>query len=566
MFNRKLLKFYGLFSYLSVSTFAIFKLTNQTYGVNDDVIIQNWLSGFYTGTPEFMLRGSATPRITFGFIVSNLYELLPNINWFSIILLGVTLLSWYLLGLLAFRSNNLLSITVYFVISFLHLLWFIPSPTYTATAVTLSFSTLIFLSKQILEDRVNSTLISISLVYVFSFLIRPESFFVGSAIAVPFILFAVIKKKQIIRNNLKLIFVSLFLVTSIIGIDIGFEKIYYKNNASWTEYRNWEQARYKIQANAPEKAVIENPAKYGWTRAEAEIFKSYNSIDPNYFTVDKLNKLISDSQSETKIDFKFLQKAHQQIFDSDINWEWKRLIQLIPLVFLLFWFLTLPKSIYFLLLSMSSFTIVYLIILYVAGFLRQPERVQVSMIFVSVLVSWTSFIFTGESKTKNRLDQYSFLSWLLFVLIISSAFSQSLYLKSKVAGASNVFWLTESKYLSNFPKDSIFVGNASQFRNNWISPYKVEYFDVEKRIMSFGWHNFSPHWVKRSQKLGLDPKNMFDSVIQNPKVYWVSDPESMEYIVTYMKERQYNFTGPEVVGEMDYVGSEYKVWDFNPGV
>jgi hypothetical protein len=565
LFKKKSLKFYVLFTYLSATTFAIFKITKQTYGVNDDVIIQNWLSGFYTGTPELMIRGSATPRISFGFIVSNLYELIPSVNWFSIILLGVTLLSWFLLGLLAFQSNNFLAIAVYFVISFVHLLWFIPSPTYTATAVILSFSSLIFLSKQISEGRVNFSFLPITFAYVFSFFIRPESFLLGSTVAVPFILFAVIKNQYVVRQNLKLILSSLLIVVSAIGIDVAFEKIYYSNNTNWTEYREWEQARYKIQANAPEKAVLENPAKYGWTKAEAEIFKNYNSIDPNYFKVDKLNKLIFDSQSETKIDFKFLQKAHQQIFDSDINWEWKRLIQLISLVFLLFLLLSLPKSSNFLLLSISSFSIVYLIMLYVAGFLRQPERVQVSVIFVSILVSWASFIFSSSSTTRNKIDQYSFLSWLLFVLIVSSAYTQSLYLKTKVAGASNAFWLTESKYLSDFPDDSIFVGNASQFRNNWSSPYIMDYFDVEKRIMSFGWHNFSPHWVKRAQNLGLDPKNMFDSVIQNSNVYWVSDPESMEYIVTYMKERQYNFTGPEIVGEMDYVGNEYKVWNFNPG-
>ena len=529
------------------------------------MIIQNWLSGFYTGTPELMIRGSATPRISFGFIVSNLYELLPGVNWFSIILLGVTLLSWFLLGLLAFQSHNFLAIAVYFVISFVHILWFIPSPTYTATAVILSFSSLIFLSKQISEGRVNFSFLPITFAHVFSFFIRPESFLLGSAVTVPFILFAVIKNQQVIRQNLKLILSSLLIVVSAIGIDVAFEKIYYSNNTNWTEYREWEQARYKIQANAPEKAVLENPAKYGWTKAEAEIFKNYNSIDPNYFTVDKLNKLIFDSQSETKIDFKFLQKAHQQIFDSDINWEWKRLIRIISLVFLLFLLLSFPRSSNFLLISISSFAIIYLIMLYVAGFLRQPERVQVSVIFVSILVSWASFIFSSSSTTRNKIDQYSFLSWLLFVLIVSSTYTQSLYLKTKVAGASNAFWLTESKYLSDFPKDSIFVGNASQFRNNWSSPYIMDYFDVEKRIMSFGWHNFSPHWVKRAQNLGLDSKNMFDSVIQNPNVYWVSDPESMEYIVTYMKERKYNFTGPEIVGEMDYVGNEYKVWNFNPG-
>jgi hypothetical protein len=511
-----------------------------------------------------MIRGSATPRISFGFTVSNLYEIMPSVNWFSVILLGFTLFSWYLLGLLAFRSKNILAISIYFVISFLHLLWFIPSPTYTAAAVILSFSSLIFLSKQVLEGKVNFSFITISSAYVFSFLTRPESFLLGSAVAIPFILFAVIKNKQVIKKNVKYILTSLLIVISVIGIDVAFEKIYYKNDKNWTEYKDWEQARYKIQANAPEKAVLISPTKYGWTEAEAEIFKNYNSIDPNYFTVDKLNKLILDTQSDTKIDMKFLQKAHQQIFDSDINWEWKRLIRLVSLVFLLFLFISLPKSINFLLLSMSSLAIIYLIMLYVAGFLRQPERVQVSVIFISILVSWGSFIFSDSSNSRNQLDQYSFLSWILFALIVSNTFNQSLYLKTKVAGASNAFWLTESRYLGNFPKDSIFVGNASQFRNNWISPYKVEYFDVENRIMSFGWHNFSPHWVKRAQKLGLDPNNMFNSVIEDPRVYWVSDPESMKYIVTYMQERDYNFTGPELVGEMDYVGSEYLVWNFNP--
>jgi hypothetical protein len=117
--------------------------------------------------------------------------------------------------------------------------------------------------------------------------------------------------------------------------------------------------------------------------------------------------------------------------------------------------------------------------------------------------------------------------------------------------------------LNDFPKDSIFVGNASQFRNNWTSPYKLERLEVEKRIMSFGWHNYSPHWVKRAQNLGLNSDNMFKSVIEDQRVFWISDPESMEHIVKFMKEQKYEFVGPEIVGELDYVGNEYTVWNFD---
>jgi hypothetical protein len=548
---------------LSLSTFIVFKNTKQTYGVNDDVIIQNWLSGFYTGSPEFMIRGSATPRIGFGLVISNLYQLMPSINWYSLILLALVLFSWYLLGLLAIRSKNFIVCATYIVISFLHLLWFIPSPTYTASSVIISFAIIIFALRKISENEISKNFIILSLVYVFGFLIRPESFLLGTIVTLPFIVFAVIKSREIFRNNIKILLMSIITIVSIIGVDVIFERVYYQNNQSWIEYRDWEASRYKIQANAPEKALLENPEKFGWTMAEAEVFKSYNAIDSTYFSAIKLDDLIDESQTSLYINFDFISKSHQQIFDSDINWEWKHLISLISFIFLIFLVFSLPKSYEFLLLSISSIGIIYFVMLYVAGFLRQPERVQVSVIFLCILLSWASFLFSQKEVLQNHLNQFSILGWLIYVLVLSSTFSQASYLTNKVAGASNAFWLTQGRYLNDFPKDSIFVGNASQFRNNWTSPYKLERFEVEKRIMSFGWHNFSPHWVKRAQNLGLNSDNMFKSVIEDQRVFWISDPESMEHIVKFMKEQKYEFVGPEVVGELDYVGNEYTVWNFD---
>jgi hypothetical protein len=561
--RKKYLPQFLLLLYLSLSTFIVFKNTKQTYGVNDDVIIQNWLSGFYTGSPEFMIRGSATPRIGFGLVISNLYQLMPSINWYSLILLALVLFSWYLLGLLAIRSKNFIVCATYIVVSFLHLLWFIPSPTYTASSVIISFAIIIFALRKISENEISKNFIILSLVYVFGFLIRPESFLLGTIVTLPFIVFAVIKSREIFRNNIKILLMSIITIVSIIGVDVIFERVYYQNNQSWTEYRDWEASRYKIQANAPEKALLENPEKFGWTMAEAEVFKSYNAIDSTYFSAIKLDDLIDESQTSLNINFDFISKSHQQIFDSDINWEWKHLISLISFIVLIFLVFSLPKPYEFLLLSISSIGIIYFVMLYVAGFLRQPERVQVSVIFLCILLSWASFLFSQKEVLQNHLNQFSILGWLIYVLALSSTFSQASYLTNKVAGASNAFWLTQGRYLNDFPKDSIFVGNASQFRNNWTSPYKLERFEVEKRIMSFGWHNFSPHWVKRAQNLGLNSDNMFKSVIEDQRVFWISDPESMEHIVKFMKEQKYEFVGPEVVGELDYVGNEYTVWNFD---
>jgi hypothetical protein len=512
-----------------------------------------------------MIRGSATPRISFGFMVSNLYGYFPSINWFSIILLFFTLFSWFTLGAIAIKSQNYIAVITYIVISFLHLSWFIPSPTYTATAVILSFSSLIFLSKRLLDNTLNGFDLIIVLSYVFSFFIRPESFMLGTAVASPLLIYSIIKSGQFIKIKSKLIAGSMVIIISLLSLDFFSESLYYKSNPDWTEYKRWEQARYAIQANTPEDLLSKNPSEFGWTNSEFELFRNYNSVDSNNFNYLKLEKLIDDTMKRQVVEpMKFLYQAHQQIFDSDINWEWKKLIQLITFLFILFLILSIKSPKEYLILATSSLFILYLIMLYVAGFLRQPERVQVSVIFLAILVSWVSFVISKRDvNSLIRLDAYSVLSVLLVVLVVGSALPQMQYLKIKVAGATNVFWQKQRIYLSEFPEDSIFVGNASQFRNNWISPYKMEYYDVEKRIFTFGWHNFSPHWKKRAISLGLNPQNVFQSVISDSRVYWVSDPESMEDIVKYMKENEYGFSGPEIAGEIEYVGNRYVIWDFN---
>lgn len=156
------------------------------------------------------------------------------------------------------------------------------------------------------------------------------------------------------------------------------------------------------------------------------------------------------------------------------------------------------------------------------------------------------------------------MGWLVFTLLIFSSLNQASYLKAKTGVSPNLFWQYQKDYLNKLPNDSIFVGNASQFRNNWISPYKVENLGIEKRILSFGWHNFSPHWIRRAEDLGLDPNNLFNNVINDPRVYWVSDTPSMDYIVRYMEDQNYKFNGPDIIGEMEYSGTYYNVWNFNP--
>jgi len=564
LFKVGLLSKVILFAYLFFSVILIFRITGQIYGVNDDVIIQNWLSGTYTGNPEFMIRGSATPKMLFGLIVSSLYSVVPQINWYSVALLSSTLFSWFIFGVIAIKSRNIFFVYFFVVVSFLHLLWFIPSPTYTAASVILSFTTLVYISYSILEKKIPRTILLISIAYAFAYLIRPESFLLGTAAAIPFLFFAVMVNRFDLKNVSKKLLLPFILCISILGGDAIFETTYYSQNKEWENYREWEILRYKIQANAPEIMVNNNPEKFGWTRSEVELFKSYNYIDKNNFNVKKFQKLVQETAGqELDINFDFLQKSHQKIFDSDINWEWTKLISIIAFSFFLFIFLLLPRIGIYLLLLASSYLILYSVMLYVAGFLRQPERVQVSVIFLAILVSSVGFIFGNKSGTRLDFVPQKVLSSLLIVMISSAAVSQGTHFVNKIGKEPDFFWSQQLDYLGKFPSNSIFIGNASQFRNNWASPYIVTNHEVEDRIFTFGWHNFSPHWFVRAEKMGLDPNEMFKSVIEDSRVYWVSDKPTMEYIVQYMRENKLVFSGPENVGVMKNFGDEYVVWNFD---
>jgi hypothetical protein len=69
----------------------------------------------------------------------------------------------------------------------------------------------------------------------------------------------------------------------------------------------------------------------------------------------------------------------------------------------------------------------------------------------------------------NNIFNKSFII-LIVVLFTASTFTQASYLKLKVAGASNVFWETESTYLSKFPKDSIFVVTPHNLETTGVHP------------------------------------------------------------------------------------------------
>lgn len=545
--------------YLSLVSYVVFRSTVPTYGVNDDVIIQSWLSGSYTGKPESMIRGSATPKILFGYLISNLYAHLPMINWFTIVILFLTLLSWFLIGQLILKMKNKVILIFYFIISFLYLFWFIPSPTYTACGILFSFSVLAFVSN--LNSKSFIYYIGFAILYSVSYEIRPESFIFGSLAIFPLIFYNLIRNK-----NIRLKIFGFFLITGLIVIvDYAFENNYYQKEQEWQIYKELETSRYSIQANRIENMLNDNPALYSWTESQVKLFEQYITLDREFYNEVTYNKLIKQSNqfSQSSNLITYLQNGHKNLINSDVNWEWFNLGKLIPLSFLLMLFLRWPNVKVFLSLNLITYSFLYFSMIYISNFLRQPERVQVSAIFIAILVPLLAM--TSKERTDNTMNHETLklIQFLLIVLILSFSFPQIKYLDSKYSGANSVFWIKQQEFFESFPKEAIFVGNASQFRNNWRNPYLVQESEIEKRIFELGWHNYSPHWNEKARQLGLDPKNMWKSIINNKNVYFVSDSQTFSFILRYLDDENLIYKSVEKVKSLDFVGNDYSVWKFN---
>jgi hypothetical protein len=155
--NNKYVLYVGSLIFQILITIFLSKRVFPVYGINDDVIIKSWLSGDYTGNPEFFVRGQATPRIFFSYIVSFLYRVAPGFEWFSLILLGSVIISWSLIfitinrlsvGKIKMYSNSVL--ILFYVVFFST--YFI-TPTYTAAAFLPSSSALLLMIYLIQKDK-----------------------------------------------------------------------------------------------------------------------------------------------------------------------------------------------------------------------------------------------------------------------------------------------------------------------------------------------------------------------------------------------------------------------------
>ena len=560
-------------SYFFLYVFISLQVYNRTYptiGVNDDEFFAQLVSGSYTGRPESQVHiANASPQWIFGLLVSSLFKINPNISWYFIILALTVIVSVTIITFVTHvLTKNLISIIFATLLSSVILIWYVQSPTYTASAFYSGTAGFFALAVYLFDKSKTIYGVTAALLISWSISTRTESFIgvlsLFSILIFIFILTNSLSKRIIVKN---LLVISLLPILTLL-INFTAYKIQFSDQ-EWKDYQNFESARYTIQDNEIERIISEDPSKYGWEKYEYQLFDSYNFLYKDPFTGEKLIKIIN----ETNITPTSIFNSKFEDFVNRIETKFKSFDFIIKSGFVFLTLITIQllldknririKNLF--IYTGFGFLIFSIIGIYISIYLRLPERVffpfMTLLPFLFIFSQILTFYKCDEVNYNKKVSTI-FALILLFVVSVDSRedFNQSFFFKTNPA--YRYFRGEQSAFLMSLGSNKILIGNASQFRTMWSDPYTTNVSFNNLQIMQTGWYTFSPYWNNKAIKLGLNPDNLIKSLIDNPDTIWMSDDEYTQVISETIQSMTGNNPEVEKIGSVVFDQAEYAAYKF----
>jgi hypothetical protein len=548
----------------------VYKRTYPTIGVNDDEFFAQLVSGSYTGRPESQVHiSNASPQWIFGLLVSSLFKINPNISWYFIILALTVIVSVTTITFVTHvLTQNLIPIIFATLLSSVILIWYVQSPTYTASAFYSGTAGFFALAVYLFDKSKTIYGVTAALLISWSISTRTESFIgvlsLFSILIFIFILTNSLSKRIIVKN---LLVISLLPILTLL-INFTAYKIQFSDQ-EWKDYQNFESARYTIQDNEIERIISEDPSKYGWEKYEYQLFDSYNFLYKDPFTGEKLIKIIN----KTNITPTSIFNSKFEDFVNRIKTKFKSFDFIIKSGFVFLTLITIQlllaknrkriKNLF--IYTGFGFLIFSIIGIYISIYLRLPERVFFPfMTLLPFLFIFSQILTFYKCDEVNYNKKVSTIFALILLFVVSNDsredFNQSFFFKTNPAYRS--FWGEQSAFLMSLGSNKILIGNASQFRTMWADPYTTNVSFNNLQIMQTGWYTFSPYWNNKAIKLGLNPDNLIKSLIDNPDTIWMSDDEYTKVISEAIQSMTGNNPEVEKIGSVIFDQAEYAAYKF----
>jgi hypothetical protein len=533
------------------------------YGTNDDALISSISSGKLTGFPDPHLI-FIQPLISYPIIW--LESLLTNFSGYTIFLLFSTTISFtlVLVNRIINKNYNLIFYLSWLFVNIIFHSWFAINPTYTGASLFTSGAAAA-LTILLLKNKFNGNyplVFSIAFLFTLSYMIRIEGVYIYFLIIIPFI-FLYLKNLILIKRKIGIIII---LVSIPLISNMGLSLKLYENDA-WKEYTEMNNLRHKIQLREPERQMDQFLSEINWDEPTEYMFKRLVLVDPNFMNSTSMEKIIA--QTNDYVGIKSVLKAEptasiKNAIDSLKPWTWI-LQTLIFIIFLNLYIRINNLSLltkYILEVSILTSSIFVLLYTLASGF-HLPERITLN------LLAAYSLVLVCLSPDKFYVNKKTFINLIVLLVSAVMVFKQferfiiELNAREDFYKTRQAFALQQKQSFNQLDSEVV-ISSASSLKFDWIYPYnKYESFDDRNLTFILGWHNLSPAWNTAASNLGLDPKNIYASLVDN-EALWVDSEDNVEPVLQFLEinqnvNLQFNVIGE--VGNQEYLFYKFKSID-----
>ena len=513
--------------------------------VNDDYLLEQMISDARLQASGIVIPYMAPVlSLTLNFLIFNV---VGPFSIYGLLLLGTNLLIVLAsVSLLMFTTNNISRIIIYgFNLLIIPMLFL--APTFTITSILLTgvgYIGSFMFYRQAGQDDFG--FIVYFLLILIGYFVRPEGFIGVSLLLSPVLVLMVylLRSKLRIRNYLIVIFFSIFAI--FIVINSIFITSAAKQDFSSREFSEFNQIRgslnYTPAFNKIHQEIIKGDILKGiWTNVDFILLRDWVYADNSVYNAANIKLALTQLQDGSG--FRGALNAHYSDVLTRLYSETKDFHFLIILFLLsLFFYILFGKVQVFhfkllFILILSYFIILY----YMAAVMRLPDRTIFP--FFLLLILSLPLLFSDlslKSLFKSKIGSLVFLLFLGLSVFIFHAYHYFGLQKITVQNKSRLdqSFVRDSE-LNSFNKLAIYVGPISFFPAVTDRAYlSSTYWKSEARSLELSWATFSPTWMNKATKLGLNPNNVYLSLARKKDVYWVSDSRIAEILNMYMNDRQ----------------------------
>lgn len=527
---------------------------------NDDAMLRNIVSGWYTGEPEAHMIYVMYPL---GYILSGLYKLLPEVSWYDYYMVGLHYLCWFMIlvrvgGQFGKKLNKIISISLCFVVLVIIDLPYVVMHQYTVLAAILVAVAVLWLITS--KHNIGIEFWIARFVFcIFSILClwtRKQVFLLALPIIAIIIFLQFIRDRKKIKEkkifNNQLMFLTIFI--ALVLVSFGWDRYAYSGE-EWKDFTVYNDARtdiydfYGLPSYENHKDIYE---ELGLDYGDWIVMYNYNNKLAEGLSQEDIVTLADISEANWLNGFQYTNMRHKLIYDVVKN-VYGNSVQPIGLILMMLYIAALvdcckkDKKISFI----SVVCLLFFGTLVVGYFMWQgrfPERVSYGFYFVQAL--YLIGILLGNVEEKNIFRKGNIFwctVWLILILGICAIFGlqRVRYTLDKKAELEQncISWEQLNDYFEE--NDGICYGiDTSSIAYFPEKMFNKEQCEAHNMIRLGTWTQSSPLDAKRS-----NTDNVL-ALMMEGQCYYVQDVrQGSEWIIGFWNSKGYEIE-IEVVDEI----------------